>query len=388
MRSTPEISIPTTSDSDPPNQYTIYHIRIRLPLRSFVVSKRYSDFATFHTTLLSQVTAPPPVSLPGKSWFARTVTNPAYREQRRAGLERYLKAINNGPDTRWRNTPAWRAFLNLPSAVAAGGGGPANGTSPSSSQSPSSSAASATASLHAAITTPTGPVVDPTLWLDCHRDLKTHLHDARLQLTRRDQATSPQRVHECSALARSSLLKVGTLLGALEEGLRGQGGDRAVWGATRLGEGELRRRKDLIVSARKERDGLESLLHAINSARSRGSQPADEEPPSRFGNPRSKLKTGRVLGKETDQTRERDNDGVLQLQKDSMNQQDLDVEQLRKAIARQKELGIAINTELELQNEILAQTEEDASRYVVSNSPLTGLETLMLFTGSIANSRA
>ncbi|CRK14137.1 hypothetical protein BN1723_017372, partial [Verticillium longisporum] len=47
-----EISIPSTilstGESKP---FTLYNITLRLPLRSFVVQKRYSDFASLHSSL-------------------------------------------------------------------------------------------------------------------------------------------------------------------------------------------------------------------------------------------------------------------------------------------------------------------------------------------------
>ncbi|KAK5243066.1 hypothetical protein LTR40_012589, partial [Exophiala xenobiotica] len=65
---------------------------------------------------------------------------------------------------------------------------------------------------------------------------------------------------------------------------------------------------------------------------------------------------------ETAETRELDNQGVLQLQKQKMADQDLDVDELRKIVQRQKELGIAINQELEVQNEMLRMVDEDVDR--------------------------
>ncbi|KAF7587873.1 hypothetical protein BBP40_006609, partial [Aspergillus hancockii] len=196
MSTSPEITIPTTTLSPTNPPYTIYNLILRLPLRSFTISKRYSDFVTFHKTLLTQTNTPPPASLPPKTWFQNTVSNATLREDRRAALETYLQAINEADDPRWRNSPAWRAFLNIPSA------GNSSNTS---------------TRLHAAVTDATA-VSDPTLWLDVYRDMKGHLHDARLHLTRRDQETTPQRQHESSARAKSSLVRAGTLIGCLEEG--------------------------------------------------------------------------------------------------------------------------------------------------------------------------
>ncbi|KAL4741319.1 hypothetical protein BDV11DRAFT_203585 [Aspergillus similis] len=363
-----EISIPTTTTSTTSPPFTIYNITLRLPLRSFALSKRYSDFTTFHTTLISQTNSAPPLPLPAKSWFSNTITNANLRESRRQGLESYLRAINEAPDPRWRNSPVWRAFLNLPSL----------GSNNNSNENITASSAR----LHAAATGPGSlngePISDPRLWLDCHRDLKSQLHDARLHLTRRDQETTPQRQHECSARAKSSLVRAGSLITALEDGLKriadagtSNGGNRGRYtSSSSLGEGEIRRRKDLLINARKERDGLEDLLNAM-AAKSRVDNAVasikDKEAligdaDGAGGSGRKPARSGRVLGKETERTRELDNQGVLQLQRDTMQQQDMSVEELLKIVRRQKELGIQINEELEVQNEMLRMVDEDATR--------------------------
>ncbi|KAJ0358821.1 hypothetical protein COL922a_014594 [Colletotrichum nupharicola] len=73
-------------------------------------------------------------------------------------------------------------------------------------------------------------------------------------------------------------------------------------------------------------------------------------------------RSGRVLGKETDKTRELDNQGVLQLQQDTIREQELSAGELLKIVRRQKELGIRINEELEIQNEMLRMVDEDTTR--------------------------
>lgn len=344
MPSTIEISIPNATLTE---DYTTYNITIRLPLRSFVVQKRYSEFASFHDGLVHQVGTQPPVPLPKKSWFHNTNSNERLREERRQGLEKYLQAINNAEDQRWRNTSVWRSFLNLPSQSA---------STPNASS----------ARLHKAITGPGGvesaPIIDPVLWLDCHRELKSHLHDARLYLTRRDQATTPQKQHESSAHAKSSLNKAGTMIVALEGGLKDTGSDS--WAGSGLGEGELRRRRDLLTSAKKEKDGLENLHNAMmQKSKIDATVASIQDKDKLMGS--AKPRVGRVLGKETDKTRELDNQGVLQLQKQTMESQDQNVDELMKIILRQRELGVAINNELEVQNELLNLTDEDVDRLVL-----------------------
>ena len=341
-----EISIPSTTVSGTTKPYTIYNITLRLPLRSFNVQKRYSDFLTLHQCLLDQVGAPPPASIPAKSWFSRTVSNPELTEERRRGLETYLRTVNESEDGRWRSCSAWRAFLNLPSSYA-------------------SQTSSKAGALHSVITGPGAggaPIADPTLWLDTHRELKTQLHDARLNLTNRDQADTPQKQHEASAAAKSCLVKAATMITALDEGLKSlQSKKTGGYVGEKLGDGELRRRKDLVASARKEKEGLEHLLNAMAQKTKLDNAVAGIQDKQQLVGTKPKP-GGRVLGKETAETKELDNSGVLQLQKQKMADQNVDVDELRKIIQRQQELGVAINQELEVQNEMLRMVDEDVDR--------------------------
>ncbi len=340
-----EIAIPNTTVSDTPKPYTIYNITIRLPLRSFTVQKRYSDFTSLHDSLTSQVGSAPPATLPAKSWFSRTVSNPDLTEERRRGLEHYLRTINESDDARWRNTSAWRSFLNLPASL-------------------SSQMGTKAGELHSVLSGPGGagaPITDASVWLDCHRNVKAQLHDARLHLTSRDQASSSQKQHEASAAAKSCLVKVAGMISALEEGLMNIQQDSGTWGSQKLGEGEVRRRKDLIATAKKEKEGLENLLNAMATKSKLDNTVATLHDTQKLVGTKTKT-SGRVLGKETAETRELDNTGVLQLQKQKMADQDLNVEELMKIVQRQRELGIAINNELEVQNEMLRMVDEDTDR--------------------------
>ena len=215
-----------------------------------------------------------------------------------------------------------------------------------------------------------------------HRELKALLHDARLFLSKRDQAVSPSEQHESSAGAKRCLVKAGGILTALESGLkamaeasasaatRRSNGD-ASNGVSDLGEGEVRRRKDLVASARKERDALETLANSLatkrpNSTSTTPSATASDKA-NLFGGGKSSATTGRrVLGAplpETERTRELDNQGVLQLQKQFLHEQDQDLESLLKTIVRQRDIGHAIGQELEEQVQMLDTLDQDATRY-------------------------
>lgn len=345
MASTVEITIPNTSISNTPKPYTLYNITLRLPLRTLTVQKRYSDFVALHAALTSQSGAPPPASLPQKSWFSKTVSNPNLTEERRKGLESYLQTINRVEDNSWRNTSGWRSFLNLPSNI-------------SSKSSLSSNLRSAVAGSGSG-----APITDPVVWLDYFRDLKSQLHDARLNITKRDQAATSQSQHELGAQAKKCLVRAGTMLDSLEQGLKNLGTD--AWGSEKLGEGELRRRRDLLASAHREREGLENLLTAMIAKAHVDKTVAEaQEKHDLISSSKSSVPTtgGRVLGRETEKTRVPDNQGVLQLQQQYMQEQDEDIQTLAQAVRRQRELGVAIQEELVLQNEMLGLLDEDVTR--------------------------
>lgn len=366
MAPTLELAIPSTQLSSD-GKYTIYNITLKLPLRSYSIQKRYSDFLALHQSLTEQTGKSPPSTPPPKSWFTRTVSSPELTETRRKSLEQYLQTINSNPDSRWRESPIWRAFLNLPSSYT------------SKTTLPSSTTGSTGAStLHSLLTNPgnpnSAPITDPTLWLEIHRDLKTQLHDARLALTTRDQAPTPSAQHEASAAAKSHLVKAGTLLSALDSSLTALSKTTSSNSSQTLGAGEIRRRKDLLALARKDRDALENLHaaittkakldHAVASIQDHTSLISPSPSQSHSSSPsRSKpARSTRILGRETAETSSHSNTSLLQLQAQKMADQDLDLDEIRQIVVRQKELGLAINQELEVQNEMLKMVDEDVDR--------------------------
>ena len=361
MAPTLDITIPTTSVSTTSKPYTIYNISLRQPLRNYVLQKRFSEFNALHNDIVSQSNIAPPAPFPSKSWFKSTTSSPALTETRRHDLEQYLKAINEASDPRWRSCSAWRIFLNLPNSASESGAGTKTG--------PSTRAGDLRS-----------PITDPTVWLDVHRDLQSELREARIQLTKRDQADATQTQHEAAAKAKASLVRSTTMQSALDGGLGRMSGNsngtaqkQSDQSNQKPGEGEIRRRKDLLNKATKERTGLEQLLNAApaHSTSLPGAFPDSttevKDTLLRPSNDRTQTspKTGRVLGaplKETDRTRELDNAGVLQLQKQLMQEQDEDVTDLTKVVQRMRDMGVQINDELQLQNEMLNMLDQDVDR--------------------------
>lgn len=349
MAPPPEIAIPSTSISDEGSgkPYTLFNITLRLPLRSYVVQKRYSDFNKLHEALQQQVGSTPPQQLPPKHWLKSTVNSPDLTRQRQVGLERYLKTIAESPDRRWRDTSAWRAFLNLPSSSTTNSAASAGGRA--------SNIASGAA--------------DPSTWLELHKELKQHLHDARISLSRRDGAADSGNmtaVAEAATAARKSIVRGGTVIVRLVDGLK------KMQESGRIGDGELRRRRDLVSTAKMEREGLDKLANSMpatvvggGGASGSGGLAASPEKAKLF-NGNSARPGGRRLGgppaAETDKTRELDNQGVLMLQKQEMEAQDSQLDQLTAIIRRQKEMGLQINEEVERQTQMLDMLDEDEAR--------------------------
>ena len=214
--------------------------------------------------------------------------------------------------------------------------------------------------------------------------MKTLLHDARLYLSKRDQAVSPAEQHESAAGAKRCIVKAGGILTALESGLKIMAESSATTnprkygssissGTSDLGEGEVRRRKDLLASARKEREALETLANSLatkrpNAASTTPAATASDKA-NLFGGRSGGVSSRRVLGAplpETERTRELDNQGVLQLQKQFIKEQDQDLESMLKTVSRQREIGQAIQQEIIIQNEMLESLDQDVTRYVLS----------------------
>ena len=238
-----KISIPTTQEQKPENgkAYTSYTIKIEhpFPRAATTLQKRYSDFSALDSTLRSEVGSAPPAPLPPKSWFGGflgvgSTTSPEAIEKRRSGLEAYLRAIESAEDGRWRVSKAYKQFLELGEKDGANGkkvvGFPGSQFGKDR-------------------------VRDSSDWLDKHSELKSNLQDARRWLTKREQATAATAQHEAAANAKKSLVRAGTLISALEEGLSRLGGSGKKngddWSGDKLGDGEIRRRKDMISGLRK-----------------------------------------------------------------------------------------------------------------------------------------
>ncbi|THH34162.1 hypothetical protein EUX98_g44 [Antrodiella citrinella] len=330
-----------------PKPHTVFRIEIQASVRKWQMWRRYSEFADLHTELSKSTGMAPPAQLPPKN--AMTMTMSRWRaasadllEERRAGLELYLRAILSAKEGVWRDSFAFRDFLGVPvgkQQAGMDGSGSVQFTSSS--------------------------------WLDEHNDLQTRIRDIRADINKRDALGDRGDVsgsHQANVQAKKKLAGVLTSVGVLEEGLQSLG-------LSGMSEGELQRRRDM---AARLRDDCEKLAKMVTVARltSRGLGGSGERNPASdfdraalLGNNTTvgfTRPSGRVFGvpqpKETEQTRPLDETGLVQLQQTQTEQQDALVAQLSSVLQRQKHLGLAINEEIQDQNRLLDDLTNEVDR--------------------------
>ncbi|RPD82616.1 syntaxin [Lentinus tigrinus ALCF2SS1-7] len=335
------IHVRAWEDRTDPKPHVVFRIEIQASVRSWQMWRRYSEFADLHVELTKSCGAPPPAPLPTKNSLKmfRSSSNPTLLEERRAGLETYLRAILAAKDDVWRESFAFRDFLGVPVGKHDAGG--------------SSGLA--------------GAQFTASSWLDEHQDLQARVRDVRADINRRDALADNGDVsgsHQANVQAKKKLASLLTRVGALESGLK-------ALGLAGMSEGELQRRTDMVARLR---DDCEKLAKIVTVARmtARGIGTAAERNPAPAGDREALLGAGsgsnmpggfsrpvaRVFGQaaqpaETEQTRPLDNHGLVQLQQTQMDQQDAHLFQLSTILQRQKQLGLAINQEIREQIEDL-----------------------------------
>jgi regulator of vacuolar morphogenesis len=341
-----------------PKPHTVYKIEVQANVRSWFMWRRYSEFDDLNLQLTKSTGSPPPASLPPKHKFSilRSHTDPKLLEERREGLENYLRAIVRAKDGKWRDAHAFREFLGIPVGR------------PAASQSIASSGEFSSSS-----------------WLEEHVELQARIRDVRADINKRDALADRGDVassHKLNVSAKQKLAAVFTRTSGLEEGLK-------TLGLSGMTEGELQRRTDM---AARLRDDCEKLSKMVTVARlssrdpggtrSQGSSKlnsrttmnhapeSDRDALLGSGNGGGNFSTrhsGRVFGagakpQETEVTRPLDDYGVFSLQKTMMQEQDNQLASLTSILQRQKHMGSAIGSEIEYQNNLLDDLSNDVDR--------------------------
>lgn len=99
-----EISITGFSNTRP--VYFVIHVSLA-GHTSYVLRKRYSDFAAFAADVESEMGEPTPMSLPEKKWLGNT--NEEFLKERRRRLELFLRQLIKQEE--WREALALQKFL-------------------------------------------------------------------------------------------------------------------------------------------------------------------------------------------------------------------------------------------------------------------------------------
>ncbi|KDR85052.1 hypothetical protein GALMADRAFT_233660 [Galerina marginata CBS 339.88] len=322
-----------------PKPHTVYRIDIQAHVRSWQMWRRYSEFDDLHTELTKAAGAPPPAALPPKHKFAllRSHSDAKILEERRAGLEVYLRSIVSAREEVWRETFAFKDFLGVPIGRQGGvdGGAPLQFTS--------------------------------TTWLDEHAELQARLRDVWADINKRDALSDRGDVsaaHKSNVAAKSKLAGVLARIGTLGKGLQelGIGG---------MSEGELQRRTDMVARLQ---DDCEKLSRVVSIARQAGMRPGaslsaampalESDREALLGSAASKP-ARRVFGappKETEATRPLDNVGLVTMQQTQIQQQDNQLSQLTTILQRQRQLGEAIGSEIALQIEMIDDISNEVDR--------------------------
>lgn len=339
------VSIKGHEERSHPKPHTVYRIDIRASVRSWPMWRRYSEFADLHTELTEHTGSPPPAPLPPKHVLSSVLTfglrrheDEASLEERRSGLEAYLRAIVGAKEDRWRECYAFKAFLGVPA-------GKQDSTSAGGSAGTGFSSAS---------------------WLDEHLEMQTRIRDVRAAINKRDALSDRGEVnasHTANVQAKKQLAEVLSRTRVLTRGLQ-------ELGMSGMKEGELQRRTDLVGRLQDDCEKLGKMVTVARQTSRVTGEPVNSGKTMAPDSDRAALlgasfakPSARVFGaaqpKETDVTRPLDSGGLFQLQQQQMDKQDEQVSRLTTILQRQRHLGEAIGAEIGSQNEMLDDLSND-----------------------------
>ncbi|KAI8344038.1 hypothetical protein BC941DRAFT_447060 [Chlamydoabsidia padenii] len=358
----------------PADQACYHHLSFRGKLdihaavRNWTIWKRYSEFKKLHEQLISLYPDHPPSSpFPSKSLFPPTFGDAQKTEDRRRGLEDYVRAILRDRDDRWRQTDFWKDFLAIPTTSTNNSSNKNNALYTSES------------------------------WLEEYQDMTQAGREVRSLMNKRDTHNARNEIsasHHCTVQAKKLLLTMASRLAHLDSGIQ-----------TGLSDGELRRRRDMLNTLKEEKDALAKLIstgrqdndllytnttnHKIPSRQedrqpmtssspsgenwmerkallgddsTKQQQQQQQQQPSRHSTGGRAFGAAYKLAKETKVTRGLDNEGIAKYQQQLMEDQDRQVEQFSAILNRQKQLGYAIGDELETQTQVLDELDRDVGR--------------------------
>ncbi|KZT52771.1 Phox-like protein [Calocera cornea HHB12733] len=330
------IYIRTAATCSDPSPHTEYEIQVQAAVRAWEVWHRYSDFVDLHGELGN-----PPLPLPPKHSislsFRRQINDQKLIEERRVGLEAYLRAILAAKDPQWRNHRAFLDFLQVPL--------------------PSQAASRPQDAFTSAS------------WLEEQGALQALVRDIRADLYKRDSLSSAGDIsasHSSNVEGKKKLATLVSRVGALAQGIE-------TLAKAGMSGGELTRRGDSVSRLQDECAKLGEMVVAARASSARQTTFMANMDPAPTADRVALLGATnapitRVFGsrprtpQETEQTRPLDDRGVLQYQQLQITQQDTQLTQLSTILQRQMQLGVAIGSEIEDQNRMLDDLASDVDR--------------------------
>lgn len=327
------ITIPTTTLRD---GVIYYNISIITTTSAFSIQHRYNDFASLHSSLARELAKPPP-SLPpsSKSWYSISKTlNNQEIEERRLGLQTFLKAIIIHKDSAYANSRSIKKFLAPTEEIT---------------------------ELNSKITSQS--------WLSNFSTLQALARETIGLFNKRDSLRSQHSAesHAINLQGKKSLVELITGLENLTLGLK-------ELEKSGMMQGEVERRRNLIETLQVEVEKMGQLATSTTAVASTSSTRTAGVEPTPSNERKALFSTkpaGRILGigsatAETAATRPLDNGGLLQLQQTYMDSQDSKLDSLTVLLRRQRVLGEMISTELSEQGEIINGLEQKSDKVTKS----------------------
>lgn len=331
--STIKVSIPTVTEV---GSYSLYDLEIAVKLNQFKivryrVSKRYSDFLQLKNELEEKNLELPDLPSKYSSFYKR---NETLINERKTGLKEFSNIILNNPIL--RAEPIILNFFGIPKSTIIEVN-MLNGES--------------THTKSAKITSVVN-IESAQQWMEVYKNVKSLLQDSRAKM-----------------FSKGNIIEIRKNLKILESDIELL--KKYLNDTQEIGMGEIRRRKDLLDSLIKELTDLNTTLYSMNfntspSSSSRPQSSVSLNSNSSNGTNELFKTTGsrRTFGKvkETHETKKLDNLGLFQMQKQEMKNQDQNIDALKEIIMRQKQIGVAVNEELSIQNELLDNLNQEVDQ--------------------------
>lgn len=301
------------------NGTTYYEVNIKLPLRSITVHKRYTDFVLLANALSKELglsASDFPYLLPGKlSFFASKKT---IAEQRKSQLCSFL--LNVVKDRDLQNRVVVHRFLQLPQNF-------------KFTRDLFEESSDTQKNDEKFLIDDSETLIDKDQWLSYFRIVKSNVSKLDKNTAVTAQAESRVKIQN---YIRPNVERLASSLTHLYKS-----------GA--IDKAELNSRTTRLTQLQNDIESVLANKDEVARASTRDIRPVGRV----FGKPDN------GVAKETNDTIGLNNQELLLQQQQIHQQQDQEVEQLRKIIARQRQIGQAIHSEVEEQNEMLDRFSEE-----------------------------